>query len=348
MSCAVPDIVHLAQHEDGGGNVRSAPGGASWMMHRLTPLSVLAAARRSRPPDVVIWYGVVERILAMGGTRIVYDRAAVTRVATPHRHMPLHRARPAARYAVSEIIACTALLLAGCTPPHVDPGAAISQPAAVVEAELRHDTQALLDAVAPGDVQVWDELLDPNAIQVDENDVVRDKGQILAGLTPLGPGLIGTLAVDDFRMVLHGTVAVVTHEDAESLDYHGQMIRSRFRNTDTWVRADGRWRLLASQVLAVLQDPPAVHLGRATLCGYAGRYAMTNDIAVTLQCAGDSLVVKQDGRPDRVFLAEVRDVFFEPGRPRTRRIFQRDGRGAITGFVDRREARDVAWRRLAQ
>jgi hypothetical protein len=56
-----------------------------------------------------------------------------------------------------------------------------------VEGELRRDTQALLDAIAPGDVAVWNRLLDPKAIQVDEDDTVRTKPQILADLKPLAP-----------------------------------------------------------------------------------------------------------------------------------------------------------------
>jgi hypothetical protein len=67
-----------------------------------------------------------------------------------------------------------------------------------------------------------------------------------------------------------------------------------------WIRSPGGWKQLASQVLAVLQDPL---------------------------------------RP------ELLDVFFEPGEPRTRRIFVRNAQGQITGFVDRREARDILWRR---
>jgi hypothetical protein len=211
---------------------------------------------------------------------------------------------------------------------------------------LRANTQALLDAIAPGDTAVWNRLLDPAAIQVDENDVVRTKPEILASLQPLGPGLVGNLAIDDFKVALHGNVAVVTHEDNEYLDYHGQVIRSRFRMTDTWVDGANGWRLLGSQVLAVQKDPPSIELDHATLCGYNGRYAMTSDITATMQCAGDSLVMKRTGHPDRFFLPEVRDVFFERGQPRTRRIFQRDAEGRITGFADRREERDIVWKRL--
>jgi len=218
---------------------------------------------------------------------------------------------------------------------------------ATTDSILRANTQALLNATAPGDTAVWNRLLDPGMIQVDENDVVRGKPEILASIQPLGPGLVGNLAIDDFKVALHGNVAVVTHEDNEYLDYHGQVIRSRFRMTDTWLDGTNGWRLIASQVLAVQKDPPSIKLDRATLCGYDGRYAMTSDIVATLQCAGDSLVMKRAGHADRFFLPEVRDVFFEPGQPRTRRIFQRDAHGTITGFVDRREERDIAWKRLA-
>ena len=247
------------------------------------------------------------------------------------------------------LIALTAFSIgnvAGAQSASTSPSHAQRAPAeTATDSLLRANTQALLDAIAPGDTAVWNRLLDPAAIQVDENDVVRTKPEILASLRPLGPGLVGHLAIDDFNVALHGNVAVVTHEDNEYLDYHGQVIRSRFRMTDTWVDGASGWRLLGSQVLAVQKDPPAIKLDRATLCGYNGRYEMTSDIVATMQCAGDSLVMKRAGHPDRFFLSEVRDVFFEPGQPRTRRIFQRDAQGRITGFVDRREERDVAWKR---
>jgi uncharacterized protein DUF4440 len=219
--------------------------------------------------------------------------------------------------------------------------------ASTVETELRHNTQALLDAIAPGDTATWNRLLDPRAIQVDENDAVHNKAEILAGLQPLGPGLVGHLTIDDFRVVTAGEAAVVTHEDDEYLDYHGQVIRSRFRMTDTWIHSADGWRLMAEQVLAVLKDPPTIHVDRATLCGFAGRYAMTTEIVATISCGDDRLIVSRAGRPDRTFLPESPDVFFEPGAPRTRRMFQRDGQGHVTGFVDRREARDVVWKRIS-
>jgi hypothetical protein len=265
-----------------------------------------------------------------------------------HKRTLLSKSKGGVARLMALLFATLTLLALRGEVPAARAGDAAHQEAAALAAELRRNTQMLLDAIAPGDVAVWDKLLDPAALQVDENDVVRRKPEILAELKPLGPGLVGRLDIDDFRVAVSGEVAVVTHEDNEILDYHGQTIRSRFRMTDTWRKTPGGWRILGSQVLAVLQDPPAVSLDHTTLCSYAGRYALTGAIVATIRCAGDRLLVEREGQPERTFLAELKDVLFEPGRPRTRRIFLRDAHGRITGFVDRREARDVRWMRQTE
>lgn len=240
-----------------------------------------------------------------------------------------------------------ALLMLNCAVLQTTVASSVrSTPDMSIAQELRMHTQRLLDAIAPGDVAVWDDLLDADVIQVDENDVVRRKPEILAALKPLGPGLIGHLEIDEFRVARSGDVAVVSHEDNETLDYHGQMLLSRFRATDTWHRTSRGWRLLGSQVLAVQKDPPSVMLDTTTLCGYAGTYTMAADVVDTIRCSGDHLTVIRAGGPEREFKAEVKDVFFQPGAPRTRRIFNRDADGHVTGFVDRREERDIVWTRL--
>jgi hypothetical protein len=43
---------------------------------------------------------------------------------------------------------------------------------------------------------------------------------------------------------------------------------------------------------------------------------------------------------------ELSDVMFAPGQPRARKIFTRDARGNITGYLARREERDVVWTRI--
>lgn len=216
-----------------------------------------------------------------------------------------------------------------------------------VEAELRRLTQENLDAIAPGHVEVWRRNLHDKVTHVDENGVVRDKTELLGEFSPLPKGLIGRLKVDKFKVTLDGNVAVATHEDLEHLEYHGQMLVSRWRSTDTWVKTAAGWKLIAEQTLAILENPPAIQLTAQQLCAYAGVYQLTPEITDTIQCTEGRLTGTRTGRPEVTYQPEVMDVFFAPGRPRTRRIFVRDDKGAITGFVDRREGIDVRWRKAA-
>jgi hypothetical protein len=217
---------------------------------------------------------------------------------------------------------------------------------AAAEAELRRITQEMMDAIAPGHAEVWDRYLDERLIHVDENGTLRGKRELLAELKPLPPGLTGRIAVDRFRIEQHGGTAVVAYEIQEYLDYHGQILRSRFRTSDTWLKTRDGWKLIGSQTAAVLKDPPEVALTRAQLCNYNGTYALTDSITTAIDCSGSGLTSERTGRAPATYRAETSDVFFVPGEPRTRRIFQRDADGDVTGFVDRREGEDILWRRV--
>jgi Domain of unknown function (DUF4440) len=211
------------------------------------------------------------------------------------------------------------------------------------EETLRQITQELLDAIAPGHAEVWNRYLDEHVIHVDENGIVRTKAELLKELTPLPTGLKGSVHIDTFKAAIHGDTAVIAHEDQEQLDYFGQQLHSRFRSLDTWQRTNEGWRLVAEQTSAVLKDPPAVSLKQQDLCSYAGTYQLTENVRTVVSCAGDALTFARAERPGAKYLPEVRDVFFAPGQPRSRRIFQRDSQGNIIAFVDRREGEDVRW-----
>jgi hypothetical protein len=205
-----------------------------------------------------------------------------------------------------------------------------------------------MDAVAPGKAEVWRRYLLDDAVYLDENGVLYDKATLLKELTPLPAGLVGRIEVDRFKLTLHGDAALVSAEVQEYLDYHGQQLRTRFRFLDTWLRTRDGWRLAARHTAAVLKDPPSISLPAADLCGYAGEYRLTPAITTTVRCIEKGLTSERTGRPPATYLPEVRDVFFAPGQPRSRRIFVRDASGAVTAFVDRREGEDIRWVRVSR
>jgi hypothetical protein len=216
------------------------------------------------------------------------------------------------------------------------------------QADFRRMTQALLDAIAPGDTTVWQRYLDPQFVHMDENGVVRNQAEFLKELTPLPAGLVGRIEIDTWRLTVDGNTVVTAYEMQEYLDYHGQPLRTRFRSMDTWVSTPNGWRLVAEHTAAVLKDPPAIALTRDQLHEYEGVYSLTPGIETTIRSGDDGLTAERSGRPAVKYLGEIRDMFFAPGQPRSRRIFTRDGKGAVDGFVDRREGEDVRWKRIAR
>jgi len=227
-------------------------------------------------------------------------------------------------------------------------GVARAAEPSAAETELRRITQEMLDAIAPGNAEVWRRYLHERAILVDENGTVRTKAEMLTELSPLPPGLVGNLEIATFKIETSGDVAVLAYEAQEHLDYHGQILQGRYRINDTWMKTGATWQLLAEQVAAVLKDPPSIKLTQQQLCEYNGSYAMTADIVTKLECTPDGFSAERTGRPSTQYLAEVPDVFFVAGQPRTRRIFLRDSQGKVVGFVDRREGEDVRWMKKSQ
>lgn len=210
---------------------------------------------------------------------------------------------------------------------------------------LKQQTRELFDAVTAGDARVWDRYLDANVIYLSEDGVRKGKADLLKEITPLPQGISGSIVVSDFQVRLHGDTAVTTHNDLESENYFGHMLKAEYRSTDTWIRTPQGWTLAASQVHAQLIDPPAITLAAAKLDEYVGTYRLNAEITYTVRRKGNVLTGERTGRSAQTLSAEATDVFFVAGQPRSRKIFLRSADGRVTGFVDRREGRDVPWTR---
>jgi hypothetical protein len=211
---------------------------------------------------------------------------------------------------------------------------------------LKMQTQAMLDAVAAGDTKVWDRYLDPAMIYLAEDGTRKGKADLLKELQPLPRGISGAITIGAFEVRAHGNVAIATHDDNERENYYGQMLNAQYRTTDTWLQTKDGWRLIASQVHAALIDPPSMQPPASRLDEYAGVYRLTPEISYTIRRADATLNGERTGRSAQMLKPEAPDVFFVPGQPRIRKIFLRDASGRVTGFVDRREGRDVKWERM--
>lgn len=208
---------------------------------------------------------------------------------------------------------------------------------------LQMQTQDLFDAVSNGNREIWRHYLHPKVTITDENGDVYDKDKMVKSIRSLPAGVSGVIKVIDFKTVEHGGTAIATYVCDEHENYHGQELHCQYRNTDTWIKTKNGWQLLASQVIALRTDPPAIDVPADVLAGYAGKYVEAPDVTYEIRVRDGKLEGQRNGRAAEPLKLEALDVLFTPGSPRYRKIFRRDDNGNVTSFIERREAWDITW-----
>jgi len=221
---------------------------------------------------------------------------------------------------------------------------AAAQVPAADSAWLVATTQSLLDGVTNGDTAVWSRHLAPDWIQATEEGEVVDRAAFLADLRGLPPGQQGRLSVTRRRLTGDSTVAVLSYDADEWHDFYGQELRTVFHITDTWVRSGGRWRQLASQVTALPRPVEGKPVSPRVAREYAGRYALTPELRLTIAATDSGLVMtRQGGSTQRLYALDVR-LFVRHG-VRGFWLFERDSTGKVTRLVNWRDNNAVVWRR---
>jgi Domain of unknown function (DUF4440) len=222
------------------------------------------------------------------------------------------------------------------------PDNSVSQTTALLHAK----DQALLDAIAPGNKKVWEDALASDAVYVDESGTILDRKTFLDQLNPLPAGVSGKLEIANYQAHISGDLATVIHLDNEQETFHGQNLTAQYLTTETWRRDGDEWKLYLIHTYAVLKDPPTITLPEKELRQYVGEYSAAPDLIYEIRFDGQRLVGGRKGTSMKPLDVEVRDVLFVPGQPRIRKIFQRNGSGKVTGFVDRRESWDLVWKKV--
>lgn len=207
---------------------------------------------------------------------------------------------------------------------------------------LQRNTQALVDAIPLGDASLWQRLLDEDFLVTDEAGGMTGKAELVKSISPFPSRVSGSIAIQDFKVRVHGDVAIATYVSDEHESFFDARLHCQYRTTDTWRRDGGEWRLLAQQVLALRTDPPAVPVDPAAAAAMAGIYAMAPDRKLVIALKDGALTATEARHPAKPFLAEAPSVFFIPGEPRYRYLVQPDA------IIQRREAWDIRWARESE
>ena len=207
-------------------------------------------------------------------------------------------------------------------------------------AELRRRDVALLNAVHRGDRKLWESSTTPDFLYIEDGEITP-RAELLKELEEDGSA---PLIIRTFSVHRIGDTATVLHQDDVPARPLRDTANSHFLMAETWQRLDGQWKLRLETIYRLRVDPPAILLSPAQIDQLVGTYT-SGSRTLTIRREGTRILAGRSGEPAVEWKAETRDVLFLPSESRSRKIFERNAAGDVTGFEDRDEASQVLWTR---
>ena len=211
---------------------------------------------------------------------------------------------------------------------------------------LKTRTQAFSDAGQRNDGAAMAAMLDENVVFFNEGGDRATRADMASNTPASGPAPKVTMTVTDWSCHRFGDTAVAGFIDVRAADGPDGPTTSRFRSVETWRLAPTGWLMIGSQTLALPDDPTPVTLPADELDAYVGEYRSSDGREFRFTRQGDQLVASLSGGPTTRQAAEVRDVFFTPGRSRFRKVFTRNRDGRVDGFLYRSEGHDLRFKKV--
>jgi hypothetical protein len=223
--------------------------------------------------------------------------------------------------------------------------AAATDPAdpSITPEELVRRTQELYDAVVPGNQAPWKKYFADDCIFADEKGRIFDKTKLVADITPMPAGYSGSIKIDQAQSRIIGETAVLSYDLDETETIFGQNLKARYHVTDTWLRRNGEWQIIASQAHRYYEDPAVGAADPKKLSNFVGTYELGPGQIRTITLDGDKLFVERKGKKEPLF-PETSDLFFRKD-VEGRILFRVDATGKIDALIDRRNNEDVIWRK---
>jgi hypothetical protein len=159
------------------------------------------------------------------------------------------------------------------------------------------------------------------------------------------PAVHSTLVLRDFIAHSAGDVVVATFFHDRTTDFGTRSLHATYRSMETWVKRPDGGKMITSQGRELLPDAQTTSLAAAELGHYEGVYSAGANLAVKIALDGDALVASAPNSAPMRLLPVTRDYFIVRGSPRIGVLFVRDATGQITGYLSRRDGRDVSFTR---
>jgi Domain of unknown function (DUF4440)/Domain of unknown function (DUF3471) len=213
----------------------------------------------------------------------------------------------------------------------------------ITQEELVRRTQELYDSIVSGNQEPWKKYFADDCTFSDEKGRTLDKQKLVADITPLPPGYSGTIKIDNVISRIIGDTAVLSYDANETETIFGQNLRARYHVTDTWLRRNGEWQIIASQAHRYYEDPAVGKRDEKKFPDFVGSYELAPGQTRTVAIENGKLFIERNGKKEEL-LPEASDIFFREG-VEGRILFHYNEKGTIDSLIDRRNNEDVVWRK---
>jgi len=216
----------------------------------------------------------------------------------------------------------------------------------LTQEELVRRTQELYDAVAFANQAPWKKYFADDCIFADEKGRVFDKSKLVADITPLPVGYSGTIKIENAQSRIIGNTAILSYDADETETIFGQKLKARYHVTDTWLRRNDNWQIIASQAHRYYEDPAIGTADSKKFADYIGTYELAPGQTRSIIAEGDRLFVERNGKKEQL-LPETSEIFFRKGIE-GRILFRYASTGKVDTLIDRRNNEDVIWRKATE
>jgi ketosteroid isomerase-like protein len=215
----------------------------------------------------------------------------------------------------------------------------------ISQGELLRRTLELTSAVAVGDQTPWIKYFAEDCMFFDEKGRNMNKKALVEDITPLPQGYSGSIAIEKVQSHIESDVAIMSYDMDEKETVFGQEMTARYHETDTWMRRNGQWQIVAGQVLRYYEDPAPAEVDARTFQDYVGTYELAPGKTLTVSQDGKQLHQQRAGRPKVELIPEAEGIFFRKG-VEGRVLFRRTDRGNVSALIDRRNNEDLVWKKV--
>lgn len=140
---------------------------------------------------------------------------------------------------MKKLLVVTALMMLTAT-------LAFGQKKMTVEQTLMNIEQEMADGIVKGNTSAFEKYVADNASLIDPGGMLMNKAQTIA-LFKSGDLKFESSKIDDMKVQVFDNTAIVTYRTTDKGTYKTQDISGQYRWTDTFVKVNGKWLLVAGQ-----------------------------------------------------------------------------------------------------